>query len=321
MKNLKQLLIALSITLLAPLAIAQSFPAKQAVIITSFSVGSGPDSLLRKAAPELSKAWGVPVIIENKPGGQGGVALEAFNKAVNTPQTYHILQIEGSVAWAYPLIAGKDDLVKHLTPVGASHYADLALVTAPNITTPAELAAAIKKNPNFGSWSLGSQGQILSTQVVKFLKLDAEHIPYKDFNQWLIDTSSGRLSFGFVSFGSAQAFEQSGKLKFVAIGTNRRDPDRPNLPTVNEFFGNKINFTPLGGLPVFYIKDDTTPLDEFYIVRGLKTAFLSPDIKTDIAARGYKPWTHDLKDTKRILAHDKDAYLRLLKEYNINMKP
>lgn len=321
MKNFKQLLIALAVALTAPLALAQSFPAKQITIITSFPVGSGPDGLIRKTLPEFSKTWGVPVILENRPGGQGGVALEAFKQSVDTVQNYHILYIESAVVWAYPLIAGKDDLTKNIKPIVPSHYADLALVVSPKINTRDDLIAAIKTSPNYGSWGIGSQGHVASAQVAKGLNLKAEHIPYKDYNQWMIDVSNQQLAYSFSTLGSARALEQAGKIKFLAVGTDKRDPMYPNVPTIYEFFGKNFKYHPLGAMATFYTKDTTPTATEQLVRNGLRETFARPEVKADVTARAYKQWTADPTQTGRIFAQDSAEYLKMLKEFNIEMKP
>ena len=76
---MKKLLLALSCCFFTHIVSAQTLPTRQVTIITSFPVGSGPDSVLRKIQPELTKIWGAPVVIENKHGGNGAVAFEGCN--------------------------------------------------------------------------------------------------------------------------------------------------------------------------------------------------------------------------------------------------
>jgi len=321
MNKFKQLLIALAITLFAPLALAQmALPTKQLTIITSFPVGSGPDSLIRKTLPELSKQFQVPVNIENRPGANGTIAYDACNKAVNTPQNYYVCYSEAGTVWAYPFIYGNDKLVKNLKPIVPSHQADMALVVSPNIKTVDDLKAAIKKSPNFGSWTIGSQSQVMGLQITNFFKIPAEHIPYKDYSQWLIDVSTERLAFSFATLGSSQPLMLQGKLKYLAIATPKRDALYPDVPTVNEFFGSKFKFQPMSAFATFYVKEDGSILDETIIRNGLRAAFNTPEYKADLAARGYRSWAHSDRDTQDAIKQNHANYDKMIKEYKIDMR-
>jgi tripartite-type tricarboxylate transporter receptor subunit TctC len=297
-----------------------ALPTKQLTIITSFPVGSGPDSLIRKWLPELAKQFQVPVIIENKPGANGSVAYDACNKAVNNSQSYYLCYSEAGTVWAYPFIYGNDTLVKSLKPVVPSHQADLVLVTAPNIKTVADLRAAIKKSPNFGSWTIGSQGQVLSLQITDFLKMPSEHVPYKDYSQWLIDVSNGQLAFSFSTLGSSRALMQQGRLKYLAIANPKRDPQFPDVPTVNEFFGPEMKFRPMSAFATFYVRQGSNPTEENIIRNGLRTVFNSAEYKEDLVTRGYRPWAHSDRDTDEAIKQAQANYIKMINDYKIDMK-
>jgi tripartite-type tricarboxylate transporter receptor subunit TctC len=319
--NFIKTLAAISAALCTTVATAQiALPTKQLTIITSFPVGSGPDSLIRKHLPELSKQFQVPIIVENKPGANGSVAYDACNKAVNTPQNYYVCYSEAGTVWAYPFIYGNNNLIRNLKPIVPSHQADLVLVTSPNIKTVDDLRAVMKKSPNFGSWTIGSQGQMSSLQVANFLKIPTEHVPYKDYSQWLIDVSTERLAFSFSTLGSSQPLMLQGRLKFLAVGTPNRDPQYPDVPTVNEFFGPKFKFQPMSAFATFYVKEDGSILDETLIRNGLQTVFNTPEYKADLLARGYRPWAHTARDTDQAIKQNKANYDRMIKEFKIDMR-
>jgi tripartite-type tricarboxylate transporter receptor subunit TctC len=211
-------------------------------------------------------------------------------------------------------------LVKNLKPIVPSHQADMALVVSPNIKTVDDLKAAIKKSPNFGSWTIGSQSQVMGLQITNFFKIPAEHIPYKDYSQWLIDVSTERLAFSFATLGSSQPLMLQGKLKYLAIATPKRDALYPDVPTVNEFFGSKFKFQPMSAFATFYVKEDGSILDETIIRNGLRAAFNTPEYKADLAARGYRSWAHSDRDTQDAIKQNHANYDRMIKEYKIDMR-
>jgi tripartite-type tricarboxylate transporter receptor subunit TctC len=295
-------------------------PYKEAVIVTSFSAGSGPDSLLRKIQPELSRALGIPVIMENRPGGNGSLAFEACVKNSQNRNQVTLCYTEAAVFWAYPLIYGRPGPTEFLTPLTASHYADLVLVTSPKINSLKDLQQATTTNPNYGSWSIGSVGQISSEQVSRAMNIPAQHIPYKDHNQWLIDVSTERLAFSFATMGSSQALEKQGKLKYLAIATGQRDPDHPTVPTVRELLGNNSNFISLRAVGMFYVDPRMNPQVENTLRTAIRQVLDTPDARADIANRWYKPWTLGEKETTRVLAQEAKHYVRFLKEFGIDLR-
>lgn len=318
---MKKILALLCFLAAMPLSVsADTLPFKQITIITHFPVGSGPDAMVRKISETVTRLYNIPVIMENKPGGQGAVALAACNAAVNSVNNVNICYADSAVVWALPLITGKDDNTKNLKNLFTTNYSDLGLIASANIKTLDELKAAIKKNPNYGSWSLGSTGQISSLELLKALNLKAEHIPYKDYSQWLIDVSTGRLAFSFATLGSSQPMIQSGKLRFLAIGTNVRDPEYPELPTVNEFLGKNSKFIPIKAIGMYMVKKDMPLVDQQALITVFMAALKEPEVKADIASRLFRVWPYSQAETPAQLEKEQRNYLRAIKEYNIEMK-
>lgn len=307
-------------TLSAVVSAQPTLPYKEVVIITSFSAGSGPDSLLRKINADLSRVWGLPVIIENRPGANGSLAFDYCHRNSQNRNQVTLCYTEAAVAWAYPLIYGKSGPTEYLRPLTPSHYADLVLVTAPKINSRQDLAQAIKANPNYGSWSIGSVGQISSEQVSRAFGIQSQHVPYKDHNQWLIDVSAGRLSFSFATMGSSQALEKQGKLKYLAIAADQRDPNHPQLPTVKEFLGNSSNFVNLRAVGMFYVDTSMSTQIENTLRSGIRQVLDTPEAKADMVNRWYKPWTLNEKETGRVLSQEAKDYVRFLKEFNIDLR-
>ena len=99
----RQLFAALALGALALCGItaqAQDFPTKPVRILTPFPVGSGPEGLLRLVADKLSRTWGKPVVVENKPGGNGFIAIDTFKRGVT--DGHDLIQLDGVHLSAYP---------------------------------------------------------------------------------------------------------------------------------------------------------------------------------------------------------------------------
>lgn len=313
---MKKLLLALSLAFLALTAAAQS--SKDIVIITSFPVGSGPDSLLREIQPDLQKIYNATVIIENKPGGNGAVAFDACNRSAEQRTT--LCYTEAAVFWGIPKVFGNDNVTQNLKFFAVSHFAPLVLVTSENVNNRQQLIEHIKRHPNFGSWAVGSVGQITGQEISNYLNIPTEHVPYKDYGQWLMDVSNQNLGFSFPTLGSATPLYRAGKIKFVAVASRHRDPVFSDVPTIEEYFPGLKNFVPLGAYGAFYVSKDMPAATERTLLAGMKQALANPTLKSSLIIRGYRPWTKNDAETRKILEAEQAHYYQALKQFNINLR-
>jgi len=308
----KKILICLLIAT-STLLFAKDFPSSTITIITSFPVGSGPDSYTRALTQSLEEILKVPVVLENRPGGNGSVSLQEYKNRV--ADGYSIYFTDPTVINAYPLVYGKSELIKNLTVLTASTSSDLMLISSTDIKNIQELQDLIKKHPYYGSWAIGSTGHIFSSQFAQYLGIDATHIPYKEYSTWLIDVSNKQLSFSFVTLASGKALEKAGKIKFLAIASQHRDADYPDVPTLDEFVGKKTNINGPKTGAAFYI-DKSVPHDIQLILRNaLNSAFNTENVKESIAVKNYKKWNASELD----LNDDAERYRLLIKKLNINV--
>jgi tripartite-type tricarboxylate transporter receptor subunit TctC len=214
---------------LAGAAFAQDFPAKPIRIIVPFPPGGGADALSRIMQPSLTKLWGQPVIIENKPGASGIIGADFV--AGSAPDGYTLLMsstgavTEKNVAQFAPV-----------TLVSASPYVVVAnpKVQASSIRELIELA---KKNPgklSFGSSGTGAASH-LSAELFKSLAgVDMLHVPYKGTGQAVTDLLAGQIDVMFAPAQTVMPHVQGGKLKAFAVTSAKRSTTLPDLPTVAE---------------------------------------------------------------------------------------
>ena len=314
---MKKLLLVLA-TFFALTVNAQSN--KDVYIITSFPVGSGPDSLLREIQPDLQRIYNATVIIDNKPGGNGAVAFEACNRAAEAQKTV-LCYTEAAVFWGIPKVFGNDNVTRNLKFFAVSHFAPLVLVTSENVNNRQELIEHIKTNPNFGSWAIGSVGQITGQELVNHLKIaGTQHVAYKDYGQWLLDVANQNLGFSFPTIGSATPLYRAGKIKFIAMATKHRDPVFSDVPTMEEFFPGLKNFVPLGAYGAFYVSRGLPDTTEQTLLAGIKQALANPNLKSSLIIRGYRPWTKSDAETRRILEAEQAHYYQALTQFKINLR-
>lgn len=294
---------------------AQTFPSKPVKIIVALPVGSGPDAIIRKVADQLSTKWSVPVVVENRPGGGGAVGLNAFNSEPADGYTLFFADV-GTVA-GYPILYHDDKIVENLLPVRPVIYSELMLFTSSKIQNVNELKAALKTNPTFGSWGVGSPAHINDLVVADAFGVKATHVPYKDYGQWFIDTSNQQVTAGFASVASSGKLEKAGKLRYLAITGDRRDFAFPDVPTVKEVAGKNVKT--LASYVAVYTNKKVDPAIQKKLIKDFDEVVNSNNIKASLLTVDYRPMPISIDEFK-VYANDQyNLYKKLIKQYNISI--
>jgi tripartite-type tricarboxylate transporter receptor subunit TctC len=227
-----------------PPAAAQgtAFPTKPVNVVTAFAAGSGPDAVLRLVGDKLSRQWGQPVQVNNKPGGGGFIALDAVQRA--PADGYTLVQLDSEHLAALPHLYKARGYVtlNHFDPV-APLFRTPFFVAVPSDAkwqTMKDLANAAKAAPgkvNYGSWGIGSPGHLGAAQLELLTGTDMTHVPYREVSQLFSAVGSGELQWSFASLPSSQGIYKSGKLRYIAVAAAKRVPQMPGVPTVAEAGG------------------------------------------------------------------------------------
>jgi tripartite-type tricarboxylate transporter receptor subunit TctC len=223
--------------------VAQSFPVKPVHILIPYSAGSGVDTIVRIIADRLNRTWNQQVLVENRSGANGIVAIEALKKL--PPDGYSLIVLDNSILTINPYLYAKVPYSpdKDLTPVAMTHQTPFAIMvsTSGPFKTLKDLIAYAKDNP--GKLSYGSPTGVghpahLGMEIFKRQTgVDITLVPYKTSAPLNADVVSGTLSVGWTSLGSARPFIQSGAVRLLAVGTKARHPLMPNIPTIGEAGG------------------------------------------------------------------------------------
>ncbi len=232
---------ALSLSLLAAAfpAHADTYPSKPVRILLPFPPGGSVDIIARMIGPALSERLGQPVVIENKPGAGGNLAMDAVAKAA--PDGYTI-GIGATGALGLNAITGQPmsySPLKDLAPIGRLATGPFVLVAHPsaNVSNVAELIAAAKRNPNQFSIGHGGNGtqMRLSTELFKHMAgVSAVSVPYKGTGPATADAVAGQIQLAMSDPASAIPFIQSGRVKALGVTSLTRTDTLPNVPTFAE---------------------------------------------------------------------------------------
>lgn len=225
-------------------AMAQQFPTKPVRIITPFPVGGGPDGVARLAADKLSRLWGQPVVVENRPGGNGFIAIDAFKRGAKDGTD--LLILDNVHLAAYPTLFKKlpYDPVKDFNvvqPLFKTHFF-FTVATGSKYKTVGDIMADAKANPgklNYGSWSVGNPVHLGSELFESVTGTQMEHVIFKETTQLYTSVATGDIDFALGSAGTAGPMYRAGKLRLLAFAAPQRSPDFPDIPTVAESGGPK----------------------------------------------------------------------------------
>jgi tripartite-type tricarboxylate transporter receptor subunit TctC len=224
---------------LAPAAQAQTYPSKPIRIVVHFPPGGPTDFVARAVGAKLSEAWGQQVLVDNRPGAGGVVGVEMVVRAPADGYTI-LFATGGSMSIAPAMIAKLPyNVFTDLTPIGLLVINPQMLVLHPSVpaNNVRELIKLAKSKPgqlNYASVGAGSPNH-LGVEMLKFMTgIDMVHIPYKGTAPAVTDLIAGQVSLMFNSMPSVLPQVQAGRLKGIAVGSAKRSPAAPDVPTVAE---------------------------------------------------------------------------------------
>lgn len=232
-------LTAAFMTSVSGVALAQSaYPSQTVKIIVPFTPGTGMDTIARVVAPRLSERLGQPVVVQNQPGASGNIGADAVAKS--TPDGYTVLMGANTMLMASQMYKSVSfDPIKDFAPVSMAAYGSLMLVAHPKtgIKSVPELVKQAQARP--GSISFGSPGVGTPHHMaMELFKLESHtfmlHVPYRGSAGYTQDLLGGELNVGFLPVHIAQGFVKNGRLNALAVGSPKRHPVAPDVPTFDE---------------------------------------------------------------------------------------
>lgn len=222
----------------APLALAQAWPAKPLKVVVNFPPGGAADQLARAIAQPLQESLSQPVVVENRGGSGGNLGGDAVAKS--PPDGYTLLMSSGGMVSVNPHIYPKMpfDPAKDLMPVAAAARVLVFLVVRSEspVTDFKAFLADLKANPgrrSFGTPGNGSSPHLATEMMKSATGTFAVHVPYRGAAPALTDLLGGQLDFVFDP-GIAIPHIRAGRLRLLAVGSPKRSPLFPEVPTLDE---------------------------------------------------------------------------------------
>ena len=275
----------------APAIHAQAYPEKSVSLIVGFPPGGGVDIVARQLAETLSESLGQRVVVENKAGAAGNIAMEFVARA--KPDGYTLLMGNLGMLTANPVLYPKlsFDPSKDFAPV--ARVVVTPLLAAVPATLPAQsvqqFIAMAKAKPNEMSFGSGGNGNInhLAGELLKLQTgTQIKHVPYKGSAPALTDLMGGHIQLVIDGFNVVQPSVASGKARAIAVTGDTRSPAMPDVPTMKEvglgdlvIYGWQGVLAPAGTPPTIIEK----------LTQEVARALANPALKARLSGQGTEP--------------------------------
>jgi len=220
-------------------AAQDAWPSKQIRMVVPLPAGASVDVIGRLVAAKLGERLGQTIVIENRGGASGAIGADAVAKA--TPDGYTLGMATTTTHVTNAIVNSKlvYDPVKDFTPIAMIGVVPYALSVSPKLPVKdvRELLALAKSKPgmlNYSSVGLGSVAHLATEMLANMTGIKLNHIPYRAASQAVIDLAEGRIDITFGTLGSSLPLIKDGKIKILAVSTNRRASQVPEIPTMVE---------------------------------------------------------------------------------------
>lgn len=309
-------------TALPHAAMAQAYPTKPVKVILPFPVGGGADIVMRLVGEKLSVWWGQSVIVDNKPGGNGFIALDAAKRS--PADGYTLLVADAANMSSAPHLYKRlpYDPVKDFDPV-APMYATHFFVTVSSDSKwknlPDLLAAAKEKHGamTYASSGIGSPMHLGAAMLEGATNTPMTHIPYKELSVAFQDVSKGDVSWAFGSGATTAPMFQGKKIKYLAIAAPERHPNFPDVPTMAQAGGPAdfelrvwVGLFGPHGIPQSVVEK---------INADTARALREPDIQQRLTSLGISVWSGRSNDLKKVMAADSEKFKDIVKKVKISL--
>lgn len=296
-----------------------AWPTKPVTLVLPATAGAASDVLTRAVAAELSKVTNQTFIIDNRPGAAGAIALSNLKRSA--PDGYTLSYGNINNLAINPALFKKltYDANKDFVPIGPMYTVPNLVVvrTDSPYKTVADLIAAAKKSPGQLTWAsanLGSSGHMGGELFKDLAGIDTQFIPYNGDPQTLTDLIGGRLDYTFTNATVAYPMIKSGKLRALAITTNKRVEMDSSIPTLAESGLKGYENGAWGGL----IAPAGTPKEiVMKISQTLNTAMQSPTVQATLRQSFATPTPGTQQEYSTLIAREQRKWAQLIESAEI----
>lgn len=220
-------------------ATAQDYPSKSIRLVVPAAPGGISDLLARLLSDHLNRAFGQPVVVENRGGAGGNVGADLVAKAAPDGYSLCLVQI-GNLAINPHLYKDMPfDALTDLVPVALVASSPIVVTATPSLPANnlSQLIALAKREPgklNYGSAGVGTSTHLAGELLAQMAGIHLVHVPYRGMGPALVDLAAGRTQLSFVGLALLKGHLEDGTLKALAVAQSKRLAAAPTIPTADE---------------------------------------------------------------------------------------
>ena len=295
----------------------QTYPSRPIRIISPYAAGGSSSTQARLLARKLNEAWGQPVIVDDRPGGNTIIGSDAVAKAA--PDGYTLLWQSSQHVITPLLFRTPYEVLKDFAPVATFTKTEVLLVLHPSVpaNTLQEFLVLAKSKPgalNYATSGIGGAPHLATELFSNMTGVKLTHVPYKGVSQATTDLIGGQVQLAFQSPVASIAHVQSGKLKAIAVSGDERLSALPNVPTFAQAGLNGFDARFWFGV----LAPAGTPKE---IVDKLSTEIAKvlamPDVVSFLSGQGLDPYISTPTQFAALLTAETAKYEQLIKRNNI----
>jgi tripartite-type tricarboxylate transporter receptor subunit TctC len=312
----------IGLAVVAPICMAQNYPTRPVRLVITYPPGGTTDFVGRPVALKLTELLGQQVVVDNR-GGAGGV-IATMIVAQSPPDGYTLLLGTSSGMLINPLLNPKlpYDAFRDFAPVSRTNVNPQALVAnaALPVNSVKELIAYAKANPgklNVASSGIGTPNH-LGAEMLKYLaKIDIVHVAYKGGGPAMTDLIGGQVQLQFSSIPTVLAHVKAGRIKMLAIGSAKRSPALPDVPTIAEAGVPGYEYTTWYGV----FAPRATPAAIVAKLNGaVVTAMASPEVIQRLTPQGAEPSSSSPEELTRYMKEESARWAKTIKAAGIRIE-
>src|SRR5712691_427096 len=309
--------VAAAVFTAAPQRARADYPERPIRLVVPYPAGGPNDVIARVIGQKLTEAFAEQVVIENRPGGSGNIAVESTARA--QPDGYTLVLPAIAYAVNPALFTKVSYTFDQFSAVSIVTKGPLVLVAHPalGVTAVKELIALARQKPgklDYASGGNGSSPHLAAEMFKQQAGVDLQHIPYKGTNDLIVDLVTGRVPIAFLSPLIAKQHVQEGRLTALGVTSPKRAAAWPDTPAVAE------EGVPGYAMEAWYavLAPKGTPKDIIDKLSGeIARAVNKPDVKAQFAEFGNEPVGSSAAEAEAYIAQEAERWGKLLRAANI----
>ncbi len=302
---------------------AEPYPARPIRTVITTSAGGGLDAAIRTIGERITTAGRGQVVVENKPGANGFIAVDAVKRA--PADGYNLLVVDSPLMALLPHLYKKKLPFEPLkdfdavAPLYSTHFFVIVSAHSP-WTRMSDLIAAARAEPNkvtYGTWGVGSMAHVGAAQLEAQTNTQMTHISYKEVSQLYTAVATGEIGWAFGSVASVRALYKDNRVKLLALAAPTRMAEFPEVPTVAESGGPADYAMKVW---VALVAPKGTPKAAIAHLHAAATdALRDRGVRNRLMSFGFEPWIGEPADLVQAIERDSLTYARIVEQTRMSL--